>query len=78
MNSMFVTHDEYKKLFEPWSAILRKEHTLRVFESGVLRKIFGLKRDEVTGEWRRLHSEELYDQYYSQNIIPVIISTEMR
>jgi hypothetical protein len=75
---MFVTRDEYKNLCEPWSAILRKEHRLRVFENGVLRKIFGLKRDEVTGEWRRLHSEELYDQYYSPNIIPVIKSTEMR
>jgi len=40
---------------------LREEHRLRVFEIMVLRKIFGPERDEVTGEWRRLHNEELYD-----------------
>jgi hypothetical protein len=51
---------------------LREEHRLRVFENRVLRKIFGPKRDEVTGEWRRLHSEELYDLYSSPNIIRVI------
>jgi len=44
-----------------WSCILREEHRLRVFEIMVLRKIFGPERDEVTGEWRRLHNEELYD-----------------
>jgi len=43
--------------FETWSLTLRKEHRLRVFENGVLRRILGLKRDEVTGEWRRLHNE---------------------
>jgi hypothetical protein len=46
---------------ETWSVTLREEHRLRVFENRVLRKIFGPKRDEVTGEWRRLHKEELYD-----------------
>jgi hypothetical protein len=40
---------------------LREEHRLRVFENRVLRKIFGPKRDEVTGEWRRLQNEDLYD-----------------
>jgi len=44
---------------ETWSLTLRKEHRLRVFENRVLRRIFGLKRDEVTGEWRKLHNEEL-------------------
>jgi len=42
---------------------LRKERRLRVFESMVLRRIFGLRRDEVTGEWRRLHNEDLNDLY---------------
>jgi hypothetical protein len=48
---------------------LREEHKLRVFENRVLRKIFGPKRDEVTGEWRRLHNEELHDLYSSSYII---------
>jgi hypothetical protein len=46
---------------ETWSLTLREEHRLRVFESNVLRRIFGPKRDEVTGEWRKLHNEELRD-----------------
>jgi hypothetical protein len=54
------------------------EHRLRVFENRVLRRIFGLKRDEVTGEWRRLHNEELYGLYSSPNIIRVIKSRRMR
>jgi hypothetical protein len=45
---------------ESWSLTLREEHRLRVFENRVLRRIFGPKRDEVTGEWRELHSEELH------------------
>jgi len=43
---------------ETWSLTLREEHRLRVFESGVLRRIFGPKRDEVKGEWRKIHNEE--------------------
>jgi hypothetical protein len=57
---------------ETWSLILREEFRLRVFENRVLRRIFGPKRDEVTGEWRRLHNEELYALYSSPNIIRVM------
>jgi hypothetical protein len=46
---------------ETWSLTLREEHRLRVFENKVLRRIFGSKRDEVTGGWRKLHSEELHN-----------------
>jgi len=48
---------------EIWSLTLREERKLRVFENMVLRRIFGPRRDEVTGEWRRLHNEELNDLY---------------
>jgi len=48
---------------ETWSLIWRGEHKLRVFENRVLRRIFGLRRDKVTGEWRKLHTEELNDLY---------------
>jgi hypothetical protein len=51
---------------------LREECRLRVFENKVLRRIFGPKRDEVTGEWRRLHNKELNALYSSPNIIRVI------
>jgi hypothetical protein len=51
---------------------LREERRLRVFENTVLRRIFGPKRDEVTGEWRKLHSEELHDLYSSPTILRVI------
>jgi hypothetical protein len=54
--------------------MLRKEHRQKVFKYGVLRKIFGAKRDEVTGEWRKLQNEELHNLYSSQNIIRQIKS----
>ena len=63
---------------ETWSLPLREERKLRVFENTVLRKIFGPRRDEVTGEWRRLHNEELNDLYCSLNIVRVIKSRRMR
>ena len=49
-----------------------------MFQNKVLREIFGSKRDDITGKWRRLHKEELYDLYFSQNIIRVIKSRRMR
>jgi hypothetical protein len=49
-----------------------------VFENRVLRRIFGLKRDEVTGEWRKLHNEELYDLYYSPSISRIIKARRMK
>ena len=48
---------------EIWSLALGEKHRLRVFENRVLRKIFGLKRNWVTGEWRELHNDELHEQY---------------
>jgi hypothetical protein len=54
---------------ETWSLALREEHRLRVFENRVLRRIFGPKRDEVTGEWRKLHNGELHNLYSSPGII---------
>jgi len=57
---------------------MRKERRPRVSENRVLRRIFGSRRDEVTGEWRKLHTEELNDLYSSPNIVRVIKSKKMR
>jgi len=54
---------------ETWSLALWEDHRLRVFENRVLRRLFGSKRDEITGEWRKLRNEELYDLYSSSDII---------
>jgi hypothetical protein len=63
---------------ETWSLALREEHKLRVFENRVLRRIFGPKRDRVTGGWRKLHNEELHNLYSSPSIIRIIKSRRMR
>ena len=63
---------------ETWSLTLREERKLRVSENMVLRRIFGPRRDEVTGKWRRLHNGELNDLYSSPNIVWVIKSRRMR
>jgi hypothetical protein len=63
---------------ETWALTLREEHKLRVFENRVLRRIFGPKRDGVTGGWRKLQNEELHNLYSSPSIIRIITSRRMR
>jgi len=63
---------------ETWSLTLREETKLRVFDNMVLMSILGPRKDEVTGEWKRLHNEELNDLYSSPNIVRVIKSRRMR
>ena len=63
---------------ETWSLILREERRLRVLENRVLRRVSGPKRDEVTGEWGKLHNEELSDPYPLTNIVRVEKSRRMR
>jgi hypothetical protein len=63
---------------ETWSFTLREELWLKVFENRVLRRIFGPKRDEVTGAWRKLYNEKFNDLYISSSIVRVIKSRRMR
>jgi hypothetical protein len=63
---------------ETWSVTLREEHRLRVIENRVLRRIFGPERDEVTGEWRKLHNGELHNFNTSPNIIRQVKSRRTR
>jgi hypothetical protein len=63
---------------ETWSLTFREEHSLRVFENRVLRRIFGPKRDAVTAQWRKLHNGELHSLYSSPDIIRQIKSRRMR
>jgi hypothetical protein len=63
---------------ETWSLTVREERKLRVFENRVLRRLFGTKRDGVTGGWRKLHNEELHNLYSSPSIIKIITSRRMR
>jgi hypothetical protein len=63
---------------ESWFLTLREEHILRVFENRVLRRIFGPKRDEVTGEWRKMHTGELHNMYSLPDIIRRIKTSRMR
>jgi hypothetical protein len=63
---------------ETLSLTLREDYRLRASENRVLRRIFGPKRDEVTGDWRKLHNKGLHNLYFSQNIITVIKSRRVR
>jgi hypothetical protein len=63
--------------YETWPLTLREEHILRVFEIRVLMKIFGLKRDEVSRGWKKLHNEELHNLCFSLSIIRVFKSRKM-
>jgi hypothetical protein len=63
---------------ETWSLTLREEYRLGVFENRMLRRISGPKRDEGTGEWRKLHYEEFHDFYSSPSIIRIIKARRMR
>jgi hypothetical protein len=68
----FETFHKSSDLCETWSLTPREEYRLKVFENRVLGIILGAKRDKVTWQWGRIHNKELYDRYFSPNIIKVI------
>jgi len=63
---------------ETCSLTLREDCRLMVFENRVLRRIFGPRRDEVTGEWRKLHNEDFHGLYFSPNIVRMLQSRRIR
>jgi hypothetical protein len=63
-NLKITIHEKFCVLCETWSLILKEEHTLMVFENRVLRRIFGQKRDEIIGDWRKLHNEEIHNFHH--------------
>jgi hypothetical protein len=65
-------------MFIVTSLTVREEHRLGVFENRLLRRIFGPKRDEVMGEWRKLHNKELHDLYFTPSITRIIKARRMR
>jgi hypothetical protein len=71
---MYITVCNVAIPCETWSLTLREERRLRVFENRVVRRVFGSKRDEVTGEWKKLPNVELNDRYSSPNIVRVLKS----
>jgi hypothetical protein len=74
----FPTHKLHYLLLNSAFKWLREEHRLRVFENRMLRRIFGPKRGEATGGWRKLHNEELYNLYSSPNISSISKSRRIR
>ncbi|KAJ4435721.1 hypothetical protein ANN_18337 [Periplaneta americana] len=78
LSSSLLSKNLKVRIYKTWTLTLREEHRLRVFENKVLRKIFEAKRDEVTGEWRKLHNTELHALYSSPDIIRNIKSRRLR
>ena len=78
MGAFFMTSSFAHAFLQMSALTLGEERRLRVFENRVLRRVFGSKTDEVTGEWRKLHNEELRDLYFLPNIVRVVKSKRMR